>query len=163
MVFFENFRKSVINFSEETNAEDLTEEKETMQNASESMQKVDTNSETTQNHDLNNNQDYTEEVTEIESEWDEWEDSPTESSDEPWKKLSKKERKKQKKELQKKTKQKQTITKPKGSRVNLQMMRSTTGRQLVKVEEAPRGSSGIKEVDLGEGKNIQIDLGGGVV
>ena len=90
---WKNNRKRVRNISEETNAEDLTEEKETMQNALEPMQKVETNSETTPNHDLNNNQDYTEEVTEIESEWDEWEDSPSESSDEPWKKLSKKERK----------------------------------------------------------------------
>ena len=44
-----------------------------------------------------------------------------------------------------------------------QMMRSTTGRQLVKVEQAPRGSTGVKEIKLEDGKNIEIDLGGGVV
>ncbi|MBK00104.1 MAG: signal recognition particle-docking protein FtsY [Euryarchaeota archaeon] len=163
MGLFDKFRKRVRNISEETNAEDLTEEKELMHNASNNMQSVEQNADIIEKTEPSKKKTLPEEAIEAESEWDEWEDSSTESPEEPWKKLSKKERKKQKKELQKKNKQKQTTTKPKGSKVNLQMMRSTTGRQLVKVEEAPRGSSGTKEINLGEGKNIQIDLGGGVV
>ena len=46
-----------------------------------------------------------------------------------------------------------------GSKVDLQMMRTTTGRQLVEVKEAPKGSIGSKKTDTG----IKIDLGGGVV
>ena len=156
MGLFDKFRRKVRNISEETDTEELTEPESPrinqreipMQNELKSIQsekKVETT------------------VSKQETEWDEWDEPLEESSEEPWKKLSKKERKKQKKELQKKNKEKKLVTKPKGSRVDLQMMRSTTGRQLVKVKEAPRGSSGIKEIDLGEGKNIQIDLGGGVV
>ena len=156
MGLFDKFRRKVRNISEETDTEELTEPESprinqreiSMQNELKPIQsekKVETT------------------VSKQETEWDEWDEPLEESSEEPWKKLSKKERKKQKKELQKKNKEKKLVTKPKGSRVDLQMMRSTTGRQLVKVKEAPRGSSGIKEIDLGEGKNIQIDLGGGVV
>ena len=46
-----------------------------------------------------------------------------------------------------------------GSNVDLQMMRTTTGRQLVEVKSTPKGSSGVKKTDSG----IKIDLGGGVV
>ena len=46
-----------------------------------------------------------------------------------------------------------------GSNVDLQMMRTTTGRQLVEVKSSPKGSSGAKKTDSG----IKIDLGGGVV
>jgi len=46
-----------------------------------------------------------------------------------------------------------------GSNVDLQMMRTTTGRQLVEVKSSPKGSSGVKKTDSG----IKIDLGGGVV
>jgi len=47
--------------------------------------------------------------------------------------------------------------------VALNMMRSTTGRQLIEVVQAPRGSS--KQADLltEAGEHIAIDLGGGVV
>ncbi len=45
-----------------------------------------------------------------------------------------------------------------GSKVNLHMMRTTTGRQLVEVKKSPVGSTVVVE-DSG----IKIDLGGGVV
>ena len=93
-------------------------------------------------------------------EWDEWDDDATPLPVT----ISKKERKRLEKDAKRleKTKAK-TPTKPKGSRVDLHMSRSTTGRQLVKVEQAPRGSKGSKKIETEEGKNIKIDLGGGVV
>ena len=45
-----------------------------------------------------------------------------------------------------------------GSKVDLHMMRTTTGRQLVEVKAAPTGGIGSIEDD-----GITIDLGGGVV
>ena len=43
------------------------------------------------------------------------------------------------------------------------MMRSTTGRQLVEVAHAPRGSSVEANITTESGDDIRIDLGGGVV
>ena len=152
MGLFDKFRKKVKTIAEETNTDDLTEvgeineqqEENVMQNELEIMQ----------------NENYVVETPpKSNTEWDEWDSEPEENTEDPWKKLSKKERKK----LKKASKETEKITKPKGSKVDLQMMRSTTGRQLIKVEQAPRGSSGAKNIEIGGGKNIQIDLGGGVV
>jgi len=152
MGLFDKFRKKVKTIAEETNTDDLTEvgeineqqEENVMQNELEIMQKENYVVETPPKSN---------------TEWDEWDSEPEENTEDPWKKLSKKERKK----LKKASKETEKITKPKGSKVDLQMMRSTTGRQLIKVEQAPRGSSGAKNIEIGGGKNIQIDLGGGVV
>jgi len=43
------------------------------------------------------------------------------------------------------------------------MMRSTTGRKLIEVEQAPRMSVGKKTVETDKGVEFDIDLGGGVV
>ncbi len=152
MGLFDKFRKKVKTIAEETNTDDLTEigeikehqEKQIMQNESEIMQK---DKPPIENPPKSN------------TEWDDWDSEVEENTEDPWKKLSKKERKK----LKKATKKTDKTTKPKGSRVDLQMMRSTTGRQLIKVEQAPRGSSGVKNIEMEDGINIQIDLGGGVV
>ena len=55
------------------------------------------------------------------------------------------------------------MARPKGSKVDLSMMRTTTGRQLVEVKQAPKGSSKIATIELEQGKTVDIDLGGGVV
>lgn len=52
---------------------------------------------------------------------------------------------------------------PAASKVELRMMRSTTGRQLVEVAHAPRGSSVEANITTESGDDIRIDLGGGVV
>lgn len=52
---------------------------------------------------------------------------------------------------------------PVASKVELRMMRSTTGRQLVEVAQAPRGSSVEANITTEAGDDIRIDLGGGVV
>ena len=55
------------------------------------------------------------------------------------------------------------VARPKGSKVDLSMMRTTTGRQLVHVQQAPKGSTQSASIQLGGGQSIDIDLGGGVV
>ena len=52
---------------------------------------------------------------------------------------------------------------PKGSRVELHVLRSTTGRNLVSVADAPRASTGSSKIDLDSGASLEIDLGGGIV
>jgi fused signal recognition particle receptor len=103
--------------------------------------------------------------------WDSWdEDEPPALTQ-----LSKKERKflerqarDQERELEKakKTMKKRgavEMTRPKGSKVDLSMMRTTTGRQLVEVQQAPRGSTQTTTITVQGGTDINVDLGGGVV
>ena len=52
---------------------------------------------------------------------------------------------------------------PKGSRVDLAMMRTTTGRKLVSVESAPKGSSKSATIETEIGSKVKVELGGGVV
>ena len=103
----------------------------------------------------------------VEDEWDDWDE------DEEYTlpvKLSRREKKilaKEAKNQEKLEKAKQSELKKRGgkelgklagSKVNLHMMRTTTGRQLVEVKKSPVGSSIVVE-DSG----LKIDLGGGVV
>ena len=55
------------------------------------------------------------------------------------------------------------VARPKGSKVDLTMMRTTTGRQLVQVKQAPKGSSKSATLETEAGATLDIDLGGGVV
>ena len=55
------------------------------------------------------------------------------------------------------------VARPKGSNVDLSMMRTTTGRQLVEVKQAPKGSVKKAEIKTETGAKIEVDLGGGVV
>ena len=55
------------------------------------------------------------------------------------------------------------MARPEGSRVDLSMMRTTTGRQLVEVQQAPRGGTQSASIETAVGSNINVDLGGGVV
>jgi fused signal recognition particle receptor len=106
-----------------------------------------------------------------EDDWDDLDDDPIPEPISPT--LDKKERKKlqQQEKLAKKEKKKlqkmgfdvNQETRPEGSRVDLHIMRSTTGRKLVEVESAPRGSSGPSTIETSSGKELKIDLGGGVV
>jgi len=106
-----------------------------------------------------------------EDEWDDWDD------DEPvvTQALTRKERKlleRQKRDQKKAEQQAMKAMKkrggveqarPKGSRVNLSMMRTTTGRQLVEVAPVPRGSSAQARLETSAGSTLNVDLGGGVV
>ena len=55
------------------------------------------------------------------------------------------------------------VARPQGSKVDLSMMRTTTGRQLVEVQQAPKGSVKKAKIETETGPSIEVDLGGGVV
>ena len=98
--------------------------------------------------------------------WDDWDDEEEDEIQLPVV-MSKKERKrleKLEKKRQKELKRRKAtvVAKPKGSRVDLSMMRTTTGRQLVEVKSAPRGSSKSADMETEAGA-VSIDLGGGIV
>ena len=100
-------------------------------------------------------------------EWDDWDEEeeyslPTKLTRKE-KKILAKEAKKEasRKKAQKKEMKKRggkEVKRLAGSKVDLHMMRTTTGRQLVEVKSSPTGGIGITEED-----GITIDLGGGVV
>ena len=105
-------------------------------------------------------------VEPVNDDWDDWDDEEEDEIQLPVV-MSKKERKrleKLEKQRQKELKRRKatTVAKPKGSRVDLSMMRTTTGRQLVEVKSAPRGSSKTADMETEAGA-VSIDLGGGIV
>ncbi len=112
-----------------------------------------------------------EETTEAEEEWEDWDDEPVVAPIDP--SLAKKERKRLERERRDAEKERKRLKKagcdvdqevrPDGSKVDLHIMRSTTGRKLVEVKSAPRGSTGSSKVETETGKSLEIDLGGGVV
>ncbi|MEC8313367.1 MAG: signal recognition particle receptor subunit alpha, partial [Candidatus Thermoplasmatota archaeon] len=55
------------------------------------------------------------------------------------------------------------VARPAGSRVDLSMMRTTTGRKLVEVAQAPKGSTKSARIATESGSTIEVELGGGVV
>lgn len=109
------------------------------------------------------------------SESDEWDDFdeeedvslPIELSRKEKKRLQKIEKseskrmKKQRKDMEKRGAVEQA--RPTGSNVDLSMMRTTTGRQLVSVKNAPKGSVKAAQIEMGSGEKVSVDLGGGVV
>ena len=189
MGFFDRFRKRVKEVADDTDIDSLTvdEESEEAQEAIAKRQQIkeeqEAQSEAPQVEATTSTDDDWEDVEEIEEieaisetleeedEWDDWDDEPILEPISP--SLDKKQRKRLEKEAKEAIKERQRLKKegydidqevrPDGSKIDLQIMRSTTGRKLVEVKSAPRGSSGPTTVETETGKNIQIDLGGGVV
>ena len=105
---------------------------------------------------------------------DDWEDFDDEEDFIP-RQLSRKEKKRQQKEQKRIEKAKKAyeksmkkrgaseVARPKGSKVDLSMMRTTTGRKLVEVAQSPKGSTKSAEIATEAGSTIKVDLGGGVV
>ena len=105
---------------------------------------------------------------------DDWEDFDDNEDLIP-RQLSRKEKKRQQKEQKRIEKAKKSyekamkkrgaseVARPKGSKVDLSMMRTTTGRKLVEVAQAPKGSTKSAEIATEAGSTIKVDLGGGVV
>ncbi len=169
MGFFDRFRKRVKEVVDDTDLDALTTEEdseEAEQPITETISPVEEEWD-----DLPDIEVTTEEPKPIEDdEWDDWDDEPEPL---PVATLSKKERKLLEREKKRKEKEKQQlakkgydvdqVTRPDGSKVDLHVMRSTTGRKLVEVEQAPRKSVGKKTVETDKGTEFDIDLGGGVV
>lgn len=183
MGLFDRFRKRVEEVVEATDAESISAD-EASHEGKKALMKAEEYA--SQPRDSNHQQSAYDESNSDDDWEDDWEDEelelPAESTEEDWEddwddveddqpilvNLSKKERKKLEKEQKRKEKElkkrgaKEAI-KPKGSKVQLSMMRTTTGRQLVEVAEAPRGSSVTAEIKTDSGSEIKVDLGGGIV
>ena len=108
----------------------------------------------------------------VEDEWDDFDEDedialPVELSRKEKKRLQKKQRadekrlEKQRKEMKKRGAVE--VARPKGSNVDLSVMRTTTGRQLVQVQSAPKGSVKEAEIETEVGTKVKVELGGGVV
>ena len=166
MGFFDRFKKRVKELADETDLDALTAE----EGSEEAEEAIATTVPLEEEWDDITQIEEPVEVPTTDDDWDEWDDEP---DLQPTATLSKKERKllererkrkeKEKKKLAKKGFDIDQVTRPDGSRVDLHMMRSTTGRKLVEVEQAPRMSSGKKTVETEQGVEFDIDLGGGVV
>lgn len=105
-------------------------------------------------------------------EWDDFDDEedialPIEISRKERKRIEKARRSDEKRLLKKQKEMKKRgavhVARPKGSNVDLSMMRTTTGRQLVSVQNAPKGSIKQAEIETEGGTKVAVDLGGGVV
>ena len=168
MGLFDKFRKKVRDAASEVDEESLSAE----DGSEEAIQAMNQHQPIVQNtpEDDWEELDETEELelpATKEDDWDDWDDEdnytlPT--------KLSRKEKKILAAQAKKESARKKADAKERkkrggkevkrlaGSNVDLHMMRTTTGRQLVEVVAAPTGGLGSKDDD-----GITIDLGGGVV
>ena len=169
MGFFDRFRKRVKEVVDETDLDALTAE-EGSEEAEQIITEPTSPVEEEWDEATETEAPIEEPVSSGDDDWDDWDDEPEPL---PAATLSKKERKQLEREKKRKEKEKQQlakkgydidqVTRPDGSRVDLHVMRSTTGRKLVEVEQAPRKSTGKKTVETEKGVEFDIDLGGGVV
>ncbi|RZD41700.1 MAG: signal recognition particle-docking protein FtsY [Methanobacteriota archaeon] len=179
MGLFDRFRK----VAEVTDTEALSvdEESEEAQQALQSAQEVQpeptvvaeeevTNSDEEDWDDLE--EEFDSEVVDEDDDWDDFDEEEEIALPVELTKVQKKLLERQKKAAQKAEKARQKETKkrggveqarPKGSRVDLAMMRTTTGRKLVSVESAPKGSSKSATIETEIGSKVKVELGGGVV
>ncbi|OUV38915.1 MAG: signal recognition particle-docking protein FtsY [Methanobacteriota archaeon] len=164
MGLFDRFKKRVKEVAEEVDSEALT----AVEDSEEGIAAIETSRYIEEDWEEETFEEEFEEPTPSESQdedWDDWDDEeddielPVVVSKKERKRLEKLE-KQRAKEL--KRRKATTIAKPKGSRVDLSMMRTTTGRQLVEVKSTPRGSSKTADMETEAGA-VSIDLGGGIV
>lgn len=164
MGLFDRFKKRVKEVAEEVDSEALT----AVEDSEEGIAAIETSRFIEEDWEEETLEEEVEEPTPSESQDDDWDDWDDEEDDiELPVVVSKKERKRlEKLEKQRvkelKRRKATTIAKPKGSRVDLSMMRTTTGRQLVEVKSTPRGSSKTADIETEAGA-VSIDLGGGIV
>ena len=151
MGLFDRFRSKVKDLGDSLNEDELTAEEGT----DEAIEAIESRAELESTTEAENEWDDIEEIVSLEPPTeDEWDDIEEDETPSPFEELSSKKRKPTKSS---------TATRPRGSKVDLHILRSTTGRQLVSIEEAPRGSIGSSSIDLESGAKLEIDLGGGVV
>ena len=164
MGLFARFKKRVKEVAEEIDSEALT----AVEDSEEGIAAIETSRIIEEDWEEETLEEEVEDPTPSESQDDDWDDWDDEEDDiELPVVVSKKERKRlEKLEKQRvkelKRRKATTIAKPKGSRVDLSMMRTTTGRQLVEVKSTPRGSSKTADMETEAGA-VSIDLGGGIV
>jgi len=165
MGLFDRFKKRVQEVAEEIDSEALTADADSQ----EGKAAIEVSKHIEEDWEEDIEEEIIEEEPQSEAsddDWDDWDDEEEDEIQLPTV-ISKKERKrleKLEKQRQKELKRRKAtvVAKPKGSRVDLSMMRTTTGRQLVEVKSAPRGSSKSADMETEAGA-VSIDLGGGIV
>jgi len=172
MGLFDRFRKRIHEVADETDGEALSVEadseeakayldsKEQASSPSEDWEDLDTEGGSFQPADPGPN--------ESDDDWDTWDDDeptvPLQLPKKERKRLEREERDRERKTAKAMKKRGAVeVSRPEGSRVDLTMMRTTTGRQLVEVQQAPRGGTRTTTIETEAGSNIAVDLGGGVV
>jgi len=172
MGLFDRFRKRIHEVADETDGEALSVEadseeakayldsKEQASSPSEDWEDLDTEGGSFQPADPGPN--------ESDDDWDTWDDDeptvPLQLPKKERKRLEREERDRERKTAKAMKKRGAVeVSRPEGSRVDLTMMRTTTGRQLVEVQQAPRGGTRTTTIETEAGSNIDVDLGGGVV
>ena len=180
MGLFDRFRKRVNEVVEDTDADSLSAEEDSAEaiealNYQQTEEIIEPEEEWEEFEELEEPPlEQHQEEKSNDDDWDDWEEFDDDQPIIP-QQLSRKERKRQQKE--KKTQQKAAkahkkamkkrgaveVARPKGSKVDLSMMRTTTGRKLVEVKQAPKGSVKKAEIKTETGTKIEVELGGGVV
>ena len=177
MGLFDRFRKRVHEVAEETDGDALSVEA-TSQEAQALLNQQDPTPQPSQpieeewdDVDVEPVQSAPAEQDDDDDDWDTWDDdepiAPVQLSKKERKLLERQEKDRRRQEEKAKKAMKKrgavAVARPKGSKVDLSMMRTTTGRQLVNVEQAPKGSTERAAIQLQGGQSIDVDLGGGVV
>ena len=177
MGLFDRFRKRVHEVAEETDGDALSVEA-TSQEAQALLNQQDPAPQPSQpieeewdDVDVEPVQSAPAEQDDDDDDWDTWDDdepiAPVQLSKKERKLLERQEKDRRRQEEKAKKAMKKrgavAVARPKGSKVDLSMMRTTTGRQLVNVEQAPKGSTERAAIQLQGGQSIDVDLGGGVV
>ena len=177
MGLFDRFRKRVHEVAEETDGDALSVEA-TSQEAQALLNQQDPAPQPSQpieeewdDVDVEPVQSAPAEQDDDDDDWDTWDDdepiAPVQLSKKERKLLERQEKVRRRQEEKAKKAMKKrgavAVARPKGSKVDLSMMRTTTGRQLVNVEQAPKGSTERAAIQLQGGQSIDVDLGGGVV
>lgn len=191
MGLFDKFRSKVRQAASEINEDEMLAEEQS-QEGQEAIQAALDMAEAPEPQVQQEQHDEPHEDAEEDDEWDDIDDTPSTSKDDEWDDwddeddepstpqptsmmYSKKEQKmysKQQKEQKKVAKQREKelkkrhateVSRPKGSRVDLSMMRTATGRQLIEIQQAPKGSGTKTTLTTDKGISVEIDLGGGIV
>ena len=153
MGLFDIFRSKVKDLGDSLDENELTAEEGTEEAQKALETKIEHESKETTEDEWDNIEEIIPTQEPVEDEWDDFDDDDNNS---PFEENT------TKKSVQPKRKQ-PTETRPVGSKVDLHILRSTTGRQLVSIKNTPRGSIGSSSIDLESGAKLEIDLGGGVV
>ena len=189
MGLFDRFKRRVKEVAEEVDTDSLTvgEDSEEAQEIISSRQQVRDFDDSEDKPELDNQA--SKSITTDEDDWevfDEDEEAQPPTSDDDWEdfddedeyipqQLSRKEKKRLQREQKQLEKAKKAyeksmkkrgateVARPAGSRVDLSMMRTTTGRKLVEVAQAPKGSTKSASIATESGSTIEVELGGGVV
>ena len=153
MGLFDIFRSKVKDLGDSLDENELTAEEGTEEAQKALETKIEHESKETTEDEWDNIEEIIPTQKPVEDEWDDFDD---EDNNSPFEENT------TKKSVQPKRKQ-PTETRPVGSKVDLHILRSTTGRQLVSIKNTPRGSIGSSSINLESGAKLEIDLGGGVV